>query len=163
MDGKRSHTYKAPTHGLLGVATGLTPDADSCVCLLVLQLVRAGRTVVVAARSAEKATEVFTEAGLQEGYQAAAAGSNGSSGILIIESGVDVTNPATLTKQLFEGVTQVGVWAVIGAAVAGSLAKAWCPAIGLSDTARALPMCCGHWSRTVYCAVLCFSGGYSPS
>jgi hypothetical protein len=82
----------------------------TAVSLRLLQLVRAGRTVVVAARSAEKATEVFTEAGLQEGYQAAAAGSNGSSGssgILIVESGVDVTKPETLTQQLFEGVTQV--------------------------------------------------------
>lgn len=81
---------------------------------IVEKLVRSGRTVVVAARSADKATEVFTEAGLQEGYQQAADGSDssssssgGSGGILIVEAGVDVTNPETLTPQLFEGVTQV--------------------------------------------------------
>lgn len=65
--------------------------------------------MVVAARSADKAAEVFTEAGLQEGYQTAAAdSSSSSSGILIYEAGVDVTNPETLSKQLFEGVSQVG-------------------------------------------------------
>jgi hypothetical protein len=75
-----------------------------------LQLVREGRTVVVPARSADKATEVFTEAGLQEGYQNPGQGSNsGSGGILIVEAGIDVTNPDTLAKQLFQGVTQVGV------------------------------------------------------
>jgi len=90
--------------------------AVSCcaVSCCAVQLVRSGRTVVVAARSADKATEVFTEAGLQEGYQQAADGSDssssssgGSGGILIVEAGVDVTNPETLTPQLFEGVTQV--------------------------------------------------------
>jgi hypothetical protein len=66
--------------------------------------------VVVPARSADKATEVFSEAGLQEGYQNLGQGgsSSGSGGILIVEAGIDVTNPDTLTKQLFGGVTQVG-------------------------------------------------------
>lgn len=69
-----------------------------------MQLVRAGRTVVVAARSADKAGEVITESGLQEGYQ----NEDQTGGILIVEAGVDVTNPDTLGQQLFEGVTQVG-------------------------------------------------------
>lgn len=73
-----------------------------------MQLVRQGRTVIVAARTADKSTEVFTEAGLKEGYQNGS-GRSGSGGILITEAGVDVTNPDTLTQQLFEGVTQVGL------------------------------------------------------
>jgi hypothetical protein len=59
---------------------------------------------VVAARSANKAGEVLTESGLQEGYQ----NEDQTGGILIVEAGVDVTNPDTLGQQLFEGVTQVG-------------------------------------------------------
>lgn len=63
--------------------------------------------MVVAARIAEKASALFAEAGLEEGYQTGADGSNG--GILIVEDAVDVTNPATLTPHLFEGVTQVSM------------------------------------------------------
>jgi hypothetical protein len=70
--------------------------------------VRAGRTVVVAARSPEKASEAFTGAGLQEGYQTSNGSSSSGGGILIVEGGVDVTRPETLTKDLFRGVTQVG-------------------------------------------------------
>jgi hypothetical protein len=73
-----------------------------------LQLVRSGRTVIAAVRSADKAAEAFEASGLKEGYQQPADnGSGGSGGILITEAGVDVTNPATLTADLFKGVTQV--------------------------------------------------------
>lgn len=63
---------------------------------------RSGRTVVAAVRSADKAAEVFTSLGLEEGRQ-----SEGR-GILITQAGVDVTNEETLTEELFRGVTQVG-------------------------------------------------------
>lgn len=67
--------------------------------------------MVAAARSPSKATEVFTAAGLKEGYQteggSSNGGSGGSGGILIVEGGVDVTWSDTLTKDLFEGVSQV--------------------------------------------------------
>jgi hypothetical protein len=64
--------------------------------------------VVAAARNAQKAAEVFTEAGLTEGYQQE---EDSSSGILLVESNVDVTNPSTLTAELFEGVTQASLQA----------------------------------------------------
>lgn len=90
--------------------------------------------MVVAARSADKASEVFSEAGLKEGYQVPAEGSSassgGSGGILITEAGVDVTNPDTLTKQLFEGVTQVRVCVHGVGRLAGCIAvvaKEWGP------------------------------------
>jgi hypothetical protein len=78
--------------------------------LSLLQLVRSGRTVIAAVRSADKAFEVFEAAGLKEGYQQPAqdgSSSSGSGGILITAAGVDVTDAATLTAELFEGVTQV--------------------------------------------------------
>jgi hypothetical protein len=75
------------------------------------QLVRSGRTVIAAVRSADKAAGVFHAAGLKEGYQTliedGSSSSGGSGGILITAAGVDVTDPATLTAELFEGVTQV--------------------------------------------------------
>ena len=67
------------------------------------QLLLAGRTVVAAARSADKASEVFTELGLQEGRQAEGKGD----GVLFVQTGVDVTNGETLGAELFAGVTQV--------------------------------------------------------
>jgi hypothetical protein len=75
----------------------------SCFPLFLLQLVSAGRTVIAASRNADKATQVFEAAGLKEGYQK----SGRKGGILVVESGVDVTSPETLTEGLFRGVTQV--------------------------------------------------------
>lgn len=69
----------------------------------VMQLIRSGHTVVAAVRSAEKAQQRFSSADLKEGYQS----KNAKGGILITSEGVDVTNPDTLTAELFEGVTQV--------------------------------------------------------
>uniref|UniRef100_A0A383VGD9 NAD(P)-binding domain-containing protein n=1 Tax=Tetradesmus obliquus TaxID=3088 RepID=A0A383VGD9_TETOB len=74
---------------------------------VVERLVRSGRTVIAAVRSADKAAEVFEAAGLKEGYQQPSGNGSGSGGILITAAGVDVTNPATLSAELFEGVTQV--------------------------------------------------------
>eukprot|EP00878_Enallax_costatus_P001050 GHUV01001185.1.p1 GENE.GHUV01001185.1~~GHUV01001185.1.p1 ORF type:complete len:643 (+),score=165.16 GHUV01001185.1:143-2071(+) len=68
---------------------------------IVEKLVRSGRTVVAAVRSTDKASEVFESCGLKEGN------SSSSGGILITAGGVDVTNPETLTAELFQGVTQV--------------------------------------------------------
>jgi len=64
------------------------------------------RPYIAAARNAQKAEEVFTTAGLTEGYQQE---SDPSSGILFVESNVDVTDPSTLTAELFEGVTQASL------------------------------------------------------
>jgi hypothetical protein len=76
-----------------------------------LQLVRSGRTVIAAVRSADKAAEAFGASGLVEGYQQPSnSGKGGSGGILITEAGVDVTNPATLSAGLLKGVTQVSVF-----------------------------------------------------
>ncbi|GBF93005.1 hypothetical protein Rsub_05616 [Raphidocelis subcapitata] len=68
---------------------------------IVQQLLRDGRTVVAAVRSADKATEVFSSLGVAEGRQ------EGSGGILFVDAGVDVTKEETLTEELFRGVTQV--------------------------------------------------------
>ncbi|KAF8071307.1 IP5P13 [Scenedesmus sp. PABB004] len=70
--------------------------------LVVDKLVRSGRTVVAAVRSADKAGEAWAAAGLAEGRQP-----GGCAGILITAPGVDVTDPATLAAGLFEGVSQV--------------------------------------------------------
>ncbi|CAL5221994.1 g4282 [Coccomyxa viridis] len=69
---------------------------------VVLQLVENGRTVVAAARDASKAQEVFKELGLDEGLN-----KGSGKGVLAIEGGIDITNPATLKAQLWRGVTQV--------------------------------------------------------
>lgn len=80
------------------------------------QLLAAGRTVVAGVRSLESASAKFADAGLKAGAQA-------SGGILFVQgargrraprdctsietNGVDITNPSTLTPELFAGVTQV--------------------------------------------------------
>lgn len=79
------------------------------LCIPPPQLVRSGRTVIAAVRSADKAAEVFEAAGLKDGYQQPSGNGSGSGGILITAARVDVTNPATLSARLFESVTQVGV------------------------------------------------------
>jgi uncharacterized protein YbjT (DUF2867 family) len=79
---------------------------------IVKELLRRGRTVVSAARSADKAAEVFGALSLAEGRQPE------GDGVLFTEAGVDVTNEATLTADLFKGVEQV-VYALGG--VAGRL------------------------------------------
>lgn len=68
------------------------------------QLLRAGRTVVAAVRSEDKARAAFSELGLKEGYEAAGPGS----GALVIAGGVDVTQEASITPDLFIGISQVG-------------------------------------------------------
>lgn len=57
--------------------------------------------MVAGARSSTKAQAVFSDLGLQEGYQ------QSGNGILFVQEGVDVTRPETLDAALFEGVTQV--------------------------------------------------------
>jgi hypothetical protein len=57
--------------------------------------------VVAGVRTSTKAQAVFTDLGLQEGYQQA------GQGILFVQEGVDVTRPETLDAKLFEGVSQV--------------------------------------------------------
>ena len=66
---------------------------------IVSKLLASGRTVVAAVRDQIKALEIFGEAGVTEGRNA--------KGILFVESGVDVTDPASLTAELFAGVTSV--------------------------------------------------------
>ncbi|KAG1657278.1 hypothetical protein FOA52_005472 [Chlamydomonas sp. UWO 241] len=69
---------------------------------VVARLLQAGRTVVAAVRTREKAAQVFGEAGLQEGRQ------QDSVGILFFDTGVDVTRPETLDSPgLWKGVSQV--------------------------------------------------------
>jgi hypothetical protein len=81
------------------------------------QLVKEGRTVVAAARNADRARGFFEKMGVTEGVQA-----NGR-GILFIDSGVDITKPETLTPELFKGVTQIisSVGAVFGRAADGTM------------------------------------------
>lgn len=68
---------------------------------IVAELLQAGRTVVAAARSEDKARAALEEGlGLRPGRQP-------GGGILFVEAGVDVTDPGTLTQALFRGVTQV--------------------------------------------------------
>jgi hypothetical protein len=72
-------------------------------CPTTPQLLKAGRTVVAAARSADKASDVYGGLGLKEGFQ----GPGRSGGILFTAAGIDVSDAATLTADLFKGVTQV--------------------------------------------------------
>ena len=68
--------------------------------------------------STERARTVFVEQlGLSEGRQA------GGSGVLFIESGIDITQPDTLSPQLFAGVSQVvtAVGAVFGRTADGQM------------------------------------------
>jgi hypothetical protein len=68
-----------------------------------LQLLKAGKTVVAAARDGKRASSVFEgEMGLKAGLQS-------GGGALIIDSGVDITSSATLGESLWKGVTQVDV------------------------------------------------------
>jgi len=60
-----------------------------------VQLLGAGRNVVAAVRSQDKA-EVFEEMGL-----------DGATGTLFVKAGVDITDAATLSDGLLEGVTQI--------------------------------------------------------
>ena len=72
--------------------------------------------MVAAARSADRARTVMEKAGLAEGRQP-------GGGILFLESSVDITNPETLTPELFKGVTQVvtAVGAVFGRTADGTM------------------------------------------
>lgn len=66
-----------------------------------LQLVDAGRDVVLAARSEEKAAGVLEELGLGGAPGAGAAAQ------VFVRGGVDVTDSATLSAELLRGVSQV--------------------------------------------------------
>lgn len=123
-----------------------------------LQLVRSGRTVIAAVRSAEKAEEVFSAAGLQEGYQQPAqqGTAGGSGGILITAGDVDVTNPATLTAGLFEGVSQVTAVLLCCLLLLVQLhccapCCCWssCAIVLPSATGAAALLCCLHWSGSL--------------
>jgi hypothetical protein len=57
--------------------------------------------VVAGVRASSKAETVFGQLGISEGIQ------QSGSGILFVLEGVDVTNPETLSAELFKGVTQV--------------------------------------------------------
>lgn len=85
---------------------------------LVSSLLSAGRTVIAAVRSADRAKEAFQPLGITEGLQ-----NNGSSGILFLQDGVDVTNPDTLTADLFQGTTQIvcSIGAVFGRTADGQM------------------------------------------
>ncbi|CAL8465559.1 g5095 [Coccomyxa elongata] len=70
---------------------------------IVAQLIAAGRTVVAAARDADKGDSVFQELGLQRGYQ-----TDRDQGVLAIEGPVDITDPESLNRpELWKGVSQV--------------------------------------------------------
>lgn len=71
--------------------------------LIVKALLQAGRTVIAACRSSQAASKAWGELGVKDGKQ------DGSGGILFTETGVDITNPKTLKKQVFAGATQVVV------------------------------------------------------
>lgn len=60
-------------------------------CKSLLQLAKAGRCVVAAARDSEKARSIAEEA----------------AGGAEFEGGVDVTSPDSLSKHIFQGVSQV--------------------------------------------------------
>lgn len=84
---------------------------------IVAALLSAGRTVVAACRSEDKARKAFEQAGLALGGQPSGAG------ILFVEAGVDVTNPETLGPELFNGVSQVVIstGAVFGRTADGTM------------------------------------------
>lgn len=67
---------------------------------VVKALLAAGRTVVAASRAAKPNAKEWAELGLEEGQQ------EDGGGILFFENGVDVTDAATLKKDIFKGVTQ---------------------------------------------------------
>ncbi|KAL4457749.1 hypothetical protein ABPG75_012614 [Micractinium tetrahymenae] len=100
--------------------------------VLVDALLAQGRTVVAAARSADRARDVLGKEGPTGTLVALGAsggsgrrpvGGAGAGGILFIESGVDLTKPETLTPELFKGVTQVAtaVGAVFGRTAEGTM------------------------------------------
>ena len=65
-------------------------------------LLQQGRTVVAAVRQRERARQLFQEMGVTEGRQAF-----NPAGILFIADGVNVTDPETLSENLFAGVQQL--------------------------------------------------------
>lgn len=86
---------------------------------IVKELLAGGRTVIAAVRQRQRALEAFQSCGVIEGRQDSLEGG----GILFIEEGVDVTQPNTMTKQLFAGATQVvlALGAVYGRKSDGSM------------------------------------------
>jgi len=69
----------------------------------ILQLLKAGRTVVAAVRDEIRAAKAFASLGISPGRQ-----QSSSEGILFLQTGIDVTDDSTLaTPDLFKGVTQV--------------------------------------------------------
>lgn len=81
-------------------------------------LLASNRTVIAAVRSKERTVEAFSGLGIVQGRQ-----SNGSEGILFIEEGIDVTDPATLTADVFKGATQAisSIGAVFGRSADGTM------------------------------------------
>ena len=66
-----------------------------------MQLLKAGRTVVAAVRDETRAQEAFAPLGISSGRQ------QSTSGILFLQTGIDVTDESTLESDLFKGVTQI--------------------------------------------------------
>ncbi|PSC71557.1 nadh:ubiquinone oxidoreductase complex i intermediate-associated 30 [Micractinium conductrix] len=98
--------------------------------VLVDSLLAQGRTVIAATRSADCARDVLGKEGptgtvvaFNAASAARSAGGAGGNGILFIEPGVDITNPDTLTPEIFKGVTQVvtSVGAVFGKTADGKM------------------------------------------
>jgi uncharacterized protein YbjT (DUF2867 family) len=75
--------------------------------LVVKELLNAGRSVIAACRSNQSARAAWKELGVQPEQQTP------GGGVLFAETGVDVTKPNTLKKELFAGATQV--WSLVTA------------------------------------------------
>ena len=73
--------------------------------------------MVAAARDGDRTRKAFEKLGISEGVQSS------GSGILFIDSGIDITKPETLTVEVFKGVTQVvsTVGAVFGRTADGQM------------------------------------------
>lgn len=85
--------------------------------MLVKSLLAEGRDVIAAVRDSARAKQMLVvEMGLSEGKK-------GARGGFVIRGGVDVTNPETLTEELFQGATQVVIstGAVFGQKEDGSM------------------------------------------
>lgn len=72
---------------------------------LVLQLVQSGRTVIACVRSSEKASLLFEQLGLKQGYQSP----ENKGGVLVVEGGLDVCAEGGLPARIWEGVSQVAI------------------------------------------------------
>lgn len=75
---------------------------NTLATLTQMQLIKSGRSVIAAVRDADRAITAFEPLGIVPGRQ-----SKPGCGILFIQSGVDVTDPSTLGREVFQGATQV--------------------------------------------------------